>query len=366
MNGKEKINVRQFLLLFFLFMIGTSILLSPSTLSFVANESAWVAVVIGMMVGIMIILFFLLISKWHPNHNIVDLNRLLFGRWIGTLLSLLFILFSTLTSATVLWTIGHFMITQMLHETPQPFIHILFMFVVIYGVYLGIETIARAAELFFPYVVLLLLVIFLFSIPSIDLNHIKPLLDTSAPEVLKGAWFELSVSTFPLIVLFMIYPKLVQNKKKTGKKVVLVYILALSSILAATFITTSVLGVEYTSHHIYPTYVLAKTLNIEGLIQRVEVIIAVSWILATFFKLSLYFYAFVTALSQLLRVKSYRSLTFPLGVLVIALSLIVYPSSIYASEWNQKTWIYYSTTFGVVYPFAIAIATLIRKLLKRS
>ncbi|QST01109.1 endospore germination permease [Pontibacillus sp. ALD_SL1] len=365
MNGKEEINMRQFLLFLFLFVIGTSILLSPSTLAYVAKESAWLSVVGAIIIGSVFILFFLLISIWYPEQNIVDLNRLLFGKWVGTVFSLLFILFALVSAATVLWTIGNFMITQMLHETPQPFTHMLFMFVVIYGVYLGIETIARVSELFFPYVALLLLVIFLFSIPSIDLNYIKPFFNTGTQEIAKSAWFDLSVSTFPLVVLFMVYPKLVQDKKKVARKVTLAYILGMLTILAATFITTSVLGVAYTSHHLYPTYVLAKTLNIEGLIQRVEVIIAVSWILTIFFKLSLYFYAAVTALSQVLKMKSYRSLTFPLGVFVIALSLIVYPSSIYATEWNQTTWIYYSATFGVLYPLLIAIATFIRKMLKR-
>ncbi|WP_345240839.1 endospore germination permease [Pontibacillus salipaludis] len=366
MHGKEKINLRQFLLFLFLFVIGTSILLSPSSLANIAKESAWLSVVVGMMIGVAIILFYLLISIWYPDQNIVDLNRLLFGKWIGTIFTLFFIAFALVSAATVLWTIGHFMVSQMLHETPQPFIHILFMFVVIYGVYLGIETIARTGELLFPYVVLLLTIVFVFSIPSMNLNKIKPFFDIGTLDIVKGGWFDLSISTFPLIVLFMVYPKLVQEKKNVGRKVTIAYILAMLTILAATLITTTVLGVEYTHHHIYPTYVLAKTLNIEGLIQRVEVIIAVSWILTIFFKLSLYFYAAVTALSQVLKVNSYRSLTFPLGIFVIVLSLIVYPSSIYASEWNQTTWIYYSATFGVLYPLLITIATLIRKLFKRS
>ncbi|KGP91294.1 hypothetical protein N780_07990 [Pontibacillus chungwhensis BH030062] len=366
MNGKEEINVRQFMVFLFLFVIGTSILLSPATLANIARESAWISVVSALIIGTAFILFFLLISIWHPEQNIVDLNRLLFGKWVGTVFSLLFILFALVSSATVLWTIGHFMVVQVLHETPQAFIHILFMFVVIYGTYLGIETVARAGELFFPYVAVLLLIILVFSIPSIDLNYIKPYFETGIQEIFKGAWFDLSVSTFPLIVLFMVYPKLVQDKKKVVKKVTLAYILGMLTILAATFITTSVLGVAYISHHLYPTYVLAKTLNIEGLIQRVEVIIAVSWILTIFFKLSLYFYAAVTALSQVLKVKSYRSLTFPLGIFVIALSLIVYPSSIYATEWNETTWIYYSATFGVLYPLLIGVATFIRKMFKRS
>lgn len=366
MHRKEEINLRQFLLFLFLFVIGTSILLSPSSLATIAKESAWLSIVVGMMIGVAIILFYLLISIWYPNHNIVDLNRLLFGKWLGTVFSLFFIIFALVSSATVLWTIGHFMVTQMLHETPQPFIHMLFMFVVIYGVYLGIETIGRTGELLFPYVALLLLIVFIFSIPSINLNYIEPFFDTGTRDIVKGAWFDLSVSTFPLVVLFMVYPKLVQEKKGVWKKVTITYILAMLTILAATLLTTTVLGVEYTHHHIYPTYVLAKTLNIEGLLQRVEVIIAVSWILTIFFKLSLYFYAAVIALSQVLKVNNYRSLTFPLGIFVIALSLIIYPSSIYASEWNQTTWIYYSATFGCLYPFLIAIATLIRKLFKPS
>lgn len=352
---KEEITLRQFILLMILFIIGTSILLSPASLAASADNDAWISALVAMGAGLVIIVLFWIISQQFPERNLVDISELVLGKWLGKAVSLLFSYFALISAASVLWTVGNFLVTQIIVRTPALVIHFLVMFAVVYGIQLGIETICRTAEIFFPYIVTLLSIIYLFSIPSVEIKQIQPLLDSSFKQISEGAAFDISVSVLPLIVLLMVFPKYVSEKKRMLPKILLGYVCAYFFIVAITFITTTVLGVRVTANQSYPTYVIAKSLNIEGLIQRAEVIIAVSWILTIFFKLSMYFYASVTVLAQTIGLTSYRSITIPMGLITIALSLIIYPSTIYANDWNETTWLWFSLTFGFVYPLLLSV-----------
>lgn len=360
MELNEKVTLRQFNLLMILFIIGTSILLSPASLANFAGNDAWLSAILSVGLGMIIVILFWMISRQFPNSNLVDISEQVLGKWIGKTLSLLFACFSLLSAATVLWVIGNFLVTQIMPATPMMFLHFLLMASVVYGVLLGIEVICRTAEIFFPYIVTLLMIIFFFSIPSVEIDQIRPLLDKGFKPVLEGALFDISVSMLPLIVLFMFYPKLVTDKNRAFPKVLISYLIAGGFIVAITFITTTVLGVKITANQTYPTYVVAKSLNVEGLIQRAEVVIAVSWLLTIFFKLSLYFYASVTVLAQTLNLTTYRTITVPMGMLTVALSVIVYPSTTYANEWNESTWLWFALTFGIAYPLLLSFIGRIR------
>ncbi|GGC95674.1 germination protein [Thalassobacillus devorans] len=355
MELNEKITLRQFNLLIILFTIGTSILLSPASLAAYAGNDAWLSAILSVVIGLVILVFFWSVSRQFPTSNLVDISEQVLGKWLGKLAALLFACFSLISAATVLWVIGNFLVTQIMPETPMMFLHFLLMGSVVYGVLLGIEVICRTVEIFFPYIVTLLLIIYIFSVPSIKIEHIQPMLDGGFKPILEGAIFDTSVSLLPLIVLFMVFPKLVTNKKRVLPKVMVSYLIAGTFIIAITFITITVLGVEITANQTYPTYVVAKSLNVEGLIQRAEVVIAVSWLLTIFFKLSLYFYASVTVLAQVLNLNTYRTITVPMGMLTVALSLIVYPSTTYANEWNESTWLWFALTFGIVYPLLLSL-----------
>ncbi|WP_028784402.1 GerAB/ArcD/ProY family transporter [Thalassobacillus devorans] len=366
MELNEKVTLRQFNLLMILFIIGTSILLSPASLANYAGNDAWLSAILSVGIGMIIVIFFWMISRQFPGSNLVDVSEQVLGKWIGKAVSLMFVGFSLLSASTVLWVIGNFLVTQIMPATPMLFLHFLLMLAVVYGVLLGIEVICRTVEIFFPYIVTLLMIIFFFSIPSVQIDRIRPWLDSGFKPVLEGALFDVSVSMLPLIVLFMVYPKLVTDKNRALPKVLTSYLIAGTFIIAITFITTTVLGVKITANQAYPTYVVAKSLNIEGLIQRAEVVIAVSWILTIFFKLSLYFYASVTVLAQTLNLKTYRTITVPMGMLTIALSVIVYPSTTYANEWNETTWLWFALTFGIAYPLLLSLIAMLRGVKGRS
>ncbi|MBA2174171.1 GerAB/ArcD/ProY family transporter [Halobacillus locisalis] len=97
-----------------------------------------------------------------------------FSLWIGRFISFFYLAFIYILAALVLRSIGDFMTTQIISETPLQFTHILFLLVVIAGAYLGIEVMGRSAETFMPWLVLLLLFLTISISPQISLDNLKP------------------------------------------------------------------------------------------------------------------------------------------------------------------------------------------------
>ncbi len=362
MKIDEKINVRQFTLLLTLFTIGTSVLITPSQIATIAKESAWMATSISIFGGVLVLLLLIYIGRIQPNLNLFQHNEYVFGKWIGKLFTCIIVLYSLIGASTVLWTVGDFVLVQVIPQTPLAAICILFMTIVIYGTKLGIETIVKTVEIFFPWIILLLTIIVLFSIPSMDIKQLQPLWGQPVNKIIEASLYELSVSTFPLIILFVLYPSVLNNDSKGTKSIILGYLFAGILIMGISVIAISVLGYKLTSHYVYPTYVMAERIEFIVLLDRLEVVIAISWILSIFFKLFIYFYISLIGISQIFGLKHYRPITLPIGILVIGLALIIYPDTVYAGKWNKETWVPLSIAIGVVYPIVLLVGSKIKSI----
>ena len=77
---------------------------------------------------------------------------------------------------------------------------------------------------------------------------------------------------------------------------------------------------------------------------------AALWIISLYFKMVVYFFASVLGLAQILNLKDYRPLTYPLGLIVIALSTIIFPNIIYQENFDASTAVSFSLVVGLFIP----------------
>ena len=165
MIPNEKINAYQFLLLVILFSIGTSILIIPSILAGEVKQDAWIVAILGTLIGLLIIWLYCIIGQWFPQLTFVQINEKILGKWVGKLTSLVFVIMSFIYAATLLFYSGTFLNIHFMPDTPMAALNILMTIIIVMGVYLGIETIARSAEVF----ILVFIVLFFILIVSIRL-----------------------------------------------------------------------------------------------------------------------------------------------------------------------------------------------------
>jgi spore germination protein KB len=121
------------------------------------------------------------------------------------------------------------------------------------------------------------------------------------------------------------------------------------------------LGADFSSRQAYPTYILGKKINIGNFFERVEVIVAISWVFTIYFKLTICYYGLTLGLAQLFRLKDYKILVFPLAFLIIPFSILMHPNVVHVSNYIAKTLTPFSLTICFILPLLLLIIGKMRK-----
>ncbi|WP_235550870.1 GerAB/ArcD/ProY family transporter [Paenibacillus sp. Soil787] len=307
MLEKGKISARQYTVLVILYTIGTSILIVPSSLATVAKQDGWIASILGIGAGLLSVLLYHALGNRFPNMTLAEYSERILGKWLGKTVSLLFISFIFLLASFLLRVVGNFMTTHIMPETPIEVVHIVFISVVILAVRLGLENIGRASEIFLPWVIILFLLLVGFLSPKIKIDNIQPVLEGGIKPVVLAAFYFFSLQE--LVVFLMLFPYVNRTKKARNAFLAGTWIGGIFVIIT-TVMSTLVLGTDFTVRNMYPSYTLAKQINVGNFLQRAEAILAVIWLITIFFKLAVCFYVIALGLAQTLKLKDYRPAPF--------------------------------------------------------
>ncbi|ETT86279.1 endospore germination permease [Viridibacillus sp. FSL R5-0477] len=360
--GKEIISVRQFTIIVMLYSVGAAILIVPASLTQVVKQDAWVAAVLGVLVGLLLAKFYITVGNISPKLSLVQLIEKVLGKYVGKIIVILFLIFTYLSGTGLLYFLGDFMRTEVMPETPIVAFGGLFMIVIMFGTYLGIETFARSSEILFPIFFLLFIFLVVFISPQVDIKHLEPVLNSNPKPLINGILIFISEFAFPLVVLLMIFPVAI-NVPKSGTKGFYIGAIAGGGILIILItLCVLVLGPTDTAHRVFPSYAMAQRISIGNFIQRIEITMALLWIITLYVRIYFYFHVTVVGTAQLLKLKNYRSLILPLGLSMVALSQTIHTDVVHQLKFNKEIWIPYSATFALLLPLLLLIVAKIRKI----
>lgn len=357
-----KISPSQLMILTALFTVGSAILVITAGLAEQAKQDAWITAAIGNCIGLLLIGLYATVGKLLPNMNFIEMIEVILGKWVGKTVAFVFVITLFLGGpATVLYYLGNFLRTQILNETPVEAIHLLFSVIVIMGVRLGLETIARTAELLFPWFIFFFVVLICLSLPNIELNNVQPVLAEGFMPIWPGVLSFLSIAFLPDVVLLMFAPVSIQNAKDARKSMFAGAVMGGIMLFMTITLSVLVLGADLTARNLYPTYVLAKKINIGDFLQRMEAIIAIVWFISLYFRITVYMYVVTLGIGQIFNLNDFRPLALPLGMILMVTSLIVYPNVGYRETWDKETWIPYTLSIGLFLPLLLLGVYAVRK-----
>ncbi|WP_051005514.1 GerAB/ArcD/ProY family transporter [Paenisporosarcina sp. TG-14] len=250
--------------------------------------------------------------------------------------------------------------TFQLPNTPIIATHILFLILVIFTLRLGLETFSRTAEFSFPWLLLLILILILSIAPQIDFKNLQPMYAEGVKPIIRASVSFIGTPVLELVAFLMIFPAI--NRLQGSKTGFLAGFLFGGGILLITsLLTVLVLGADLTGRSMYPSYELAKKINVGDFIQRVEALASFTWILSIFIKLCICFYASAVCLTQTLQIKNDRSVIIPLAIILLILSIIAYPNTAYYISFVNKSWPALALIFGLFLPLLLLVLSMIKK-----
>ncbi|MEK1830389.1 GerAB/ArcD/ProY family transporter [Priestia megaterium] len=142
-------------------IIAYSILSMPRVLSkIVGTPDLWISVAIGGGITILSGLLIVKLTALFPHQTFFEFNKKIVGSFLGSVLSLLFIIYTILLSAFEVRGLAEVTQFYLLETTPVPILIISMVWVGMYLVIGGIIPIARLCEVFLPITLIVFLVYF--------------------------------------------------------------------------------------------------------------------------------------------------------------------------------------------------------------
>ncbi|WP_446936615.1 endospore germination permease [Lysinibacillus fusiformis] len=357
---KEIISSRQFTIITLLLSIGTAILIVPSSIASSSKQDAWIAASIGVVLSLLVVKLFLTLANQTPKLNFIEANEKILGRFLGKFTVVGFLSLTFFSAGELLYFIGIFMKTEVMPETPTLAFALLFSIIIMYAAYLGLETFARSAEILFPMFILIFIFFVVCITPQIKFENIQPIMEASKTSMFNSIVRFMSVFSFSLVLLLMIYPARV-NVQQSAKKGFYIGTI-IGGFVLVTLITLSilVLGPANTASRTFPSYALAQRISIGNFLQRIEIIMAFMWITSIYIRTFMYFYTTVVGIAQIMKLKDHRPLILPLGIIMVGLSQIVHPDIVHSSIYNDEIWPIYAFVCTILLPLLLLIVAVIR------
>lgn len=346
------IEASQFRKMVSLFIMGTSIILTPALLAAEAKQDAWISALIGMMAGLLLVVVYNALGRLFPGRTLVELSREILGHWLGTFTSLLMFSYSFILTALVLNNLGSFLTSSMFPETPIGAIHFIYFVLVIIGVRYGLANIARTIDLLLPWVYVLFFLFVILICHELEWKQLQPVLAKGFKPVLSATYPYIGFPFLELVLFVMIIPS-VKKAKEARRSFFMGTLIGGMVLFTITLLSILVLGGEDTANEFFPSFELAKKIELGEFVQRVEVIVAGMWFITMYVKLLICFYITVLCLSQTLCLSEYRSIALPLGFILYAVSIIIVPDLGFLLSFDIMAWPFYAFTFGLLYPLIL-------------
>ncbi|KAB7672497.1 GerAB/ArcD/ProY family transporter [Bacillus sp. B1-b2] len=318
---KENISLTQLAAVVFNFQIGSNVAIG---LGLNAKEDAWIALLISLLIGIGITYFFIYMTTLAPGKNLFEMFEYCFNRPIAITLSMVYAIYFFYYACRIIRDFGELIASTVLPLTPIEVSTVMLVLLMGYILYMGLEVLARTAEIFTPYGIVLnvLLFLFLYVGKSLDYSSLKPILG----EGLKPIWevifpYEIVRPYGQLIVLTYILSSV--SNVKYSKKLIILSVLASGLLLFLTSIMIILaLGNEIALRSTFPLLSAARLVSIGDFIQRIDAIVVFCMMLGTLVKSCIYMYGGLKALEYTFKL-SFRYFSIPMTCIVAMFSVFI-------------------------------------------
>lgn len=347
----EVISERQAIILIILFIIGSSFLLGSGG---AAKQDAWIAVIIAVLWGIILLLMFSRILSLFPGKDLFDILEILMGKFLGKILSILMIWFAFHDGSLVLRNLSAFTNILVFDNTPVAVPMIFFSILLIWCLKSGFEVFGRWSEFFIWVIIITFLTISLLSIPQMDISRLKPILGNGIVPILKGAFGSFSFPFGETVVFMMVFSNIakVKNYKKTF---IIGLLIGGGLIILAVLRNILLLGSGTISRTYFPSTMAVSLIQLGELLERLEMLVAIIFLVCAFVKVCICVFAVCNGISKVFGLNDYKFIATPVILLMLNFSFIVYKSTMEMAFWAFNIWPYYAFPFEVVIPLIVFI-----------
>lgn len=320
-----RISKHQLFCLIMLFDIGST---SLFILGSEAGTDAWIAVLLGTAGGLGLIWSYTKLQKIFPNNNITQIIIRLLGKPLGVPLVILYGLYFFYKSGIILREFSELILMSYLPRTPVIYISITLMLIIAFMCYSGLEVLGRSSEISLPIVLFFILMTYILVIASgrVHPGELTPILSNGIIPVINASYPRILNFPFGESFAFFMYWSYLNSKEAVMKTSILASLASGLLITTSAIIITSTLGIEFAENSTIPLLQVIKLINIGDILTNLDAIGVTIIFIGGFYKITIFFYAFILVLNELFKTQNNKLVTIIVGILVTYFSYSFVPS----------------------------------------
>jgi spore germination protein KB len=320
-KNKDSIGSGQMAVLFFIFSTGSSIINIPGPLIGVAKNAAWVSLLISLCGGILILLCMLYLQRLYPGMSFMDISNKTVGSWLTAGMVFLTVIFMLHMCTGIVIDVGLFLKTSMMRETPLYIFYMFILVLVAATVRCGLNVMARMFIMLIITVMLFTIAVWLLAIPDYQPHLLLPVMPDGIKPILHGAFIGFGFPYEEIFLFVFMFPYVKQETRKGLSRNLLLALLINGTTLVISAVSTIMIFGPMAGERKYSLYEVARTIEVQEIIQRIESVVGMSLIAGSFMKTAITLFILNKVCNRLFRIQSDKLLVYPLAFISFVLAL---------------------------------------------
>lgn len=353
---KELITNKEAICLLMIFYFGSSLILG---IGGEAKNDAWISGIVGIFMALPMILIYSRILSLFPGKDLFEILEIVFGKIIGKIFTILYVWYSFHLGALVIRNFGEFINTVSMPETPMLVPMFCLTIICILGTKSGVEVLARSSALILPLFLFMMIVVQIMGLNLLEIRNLRPIFSNGVPVILKGGATAFSFPFAESVVFLGIFSSL-KTKNSLYKVFIIGTLFAGLLIIIITLRNILTLGGLHEKVY-FPEYVAVSRIKIGDFIERIELSVALVFVVGAFIKVSICLLVACKGITSLFRLDDYRSIVIQVGLLMLYFSFSLYNSIMEMSNWAFQVYFYYAFPFQVIFPIILFVTSEIKE-----
>lgn len=336
--------------------IGIGILQIPKGVSKFAGHDSWISYLIaGILVFLAELLMIVLLKRFN-GLSILEVNKKLFGRYIGFILNLLLIIY-LLLSAAINMTIYTMIVAAWFFKTTSLWLlTLLLISPCVYAVYKGIKVVCRVNAIIYY---IIIMAVFILSVNFIYFRptQLLPIGDSGIYSILSGIP-DTSFSFFGFETLLFIYP-FIKNRQDAIKSMAIASTISTLLFVFAAIMCFGVFGDKMVESRTLPFAGLSRIAKFP-ILERVDLYFLATWIPGLVICVNTYYFLTYHSIKKVFNIKRNAPLYIVVTIMIAILSRYTEDMNVMSQVASYLGYVGYIIGFGIPI-FWLLISCILKK-----
>lgn len=193
-------------------IFGKAIGITAGVIARKIGADTWLSMTIGFLLGIIVMLLITYLCSKFPDKTIIQFSEELCGKWIGRVIGVMLALFFIMVYGASANVMTMHIREYFLPETPFLLICLLYTFLCMYGVLLGVEVVVRFSLLALVMTILITVAMVTGTLEDLKFINLFPIMDNGLLKNISTSYYIFGDIAMAVLSVGFFYPML--NKKK--------------------------------------------------------------------------------------------------------------------------------------------------------